>query len=67
MGKTQTVDPRLLDIKNAAAYLGTTVWCVRSMVWDKKIPHVRLVQRILFDRLDLDKFVDGLKTSSISA
>jgi excisionase family DNA binding protein len=47
--------PRLFAIKPAAAYLGTTVWCMRKLVWEKKLPHVRLGHRLLFDRADLDK------------
>jgi excisionase family DNA binding protein len=56
--------PRLLDIKGAAAYLSTTVWCMRSLVWDKKLPAIRLGKRLLFDIADLDRFVDGLKKAS---
>jgi excisionase family DNA binding protein len=34
---------------------------MRSLVWEKKIPHVKLGRRFLFDRADLDKFVEVLK------
>jgi excisionase family DNA binding protein len=54
-------EPRLLDVKGAATYLSTTVWCVRSLVWEKKLPSIRLGKKILFDRQDLDKFVESLK------
>jgi excisionase family DNA binding protein len=52
------VEPRLLDVKGAACYLGTTIWQMRTLVWSKKIRHVRIGKRILFDRADLDKFAD---------
>jgi excisionase family DNA binding protein len=53
--------PRLLDIKNAAHYLSTSVWQMRQLVWSKQIPNVRLGHKILFDRADLDKFVEAAK------
>jgi excisionase family DNA binding protein len=58
-------EPRLLTIRQAAVYLGTTEWFIRSVgVWERKIPHVRLGKRILFDRSDLDKFVDDQKKAA---
>ena len=54
-------EPRLLDIKAAARYLSSTVWKMRTLVWEKKLPHVRLGKRSLFDKFDLDKFVNSLK------
>jgi excisionase family DNA binding protein len=54
-------EPRLLDVRGAAQYLSTTVWCVRSLVWGKRLPVIRLGKKLLFDRQDLDKFVDSLK------
>jgi excisionase family DNA binding protein len=59
--ETTTAQPRLLDIKAAAHYLSSTVWKMRTLVWEKKLVHVRLGHKILFDRTDLDKFVDALK------
>jgi hypothetical protein len=53
--------PRLLDIKAAARYLSTTVWQMRSLVWGKKVPHLRLGRRILFDIVDLDALVIEMK------
>jgi len=52
---------RLFDIKMAARYLSTTVWQMRTLVWEKKVPHVKLGRRILFDRGDLDKLVESMK------
>lgn len=53
--------PRLLDVKKAAGYLGTTVWQIRKLVWAKEIAHIRLGQRLLFDIHDLDKFITAQK------
>jgi excisionase family DNA binding protein len=55
------VEARLFDIKRAASYLSTSVWQMRQLVWAKQIPNVRLGHKILFDRTDLDKFVEAQK------
>jgi hypothetical protein len=52
---------RLLDIKKSAAYLGTTTWQIRKLVWAKEIAHLRLGQRLLFDVLDLNRFIESQK------
>lgn len=57
------VEPRLLGIKGASTYLGCTIWAMRAMVWAKKLPHIRIGQRILFDRVDLDRFVESQKAA----
>jgi hypothetical protein len=61
--KEPNVQPRLLDIKGAAAYLSVPVKCVRQLGWDGKLKPVRLGKRFVYDRVDLDKFVDGLKAA----
>jgi excisionase family DNA binding protein len=53
--------PRLLGVNQAAAYLGTTSWMIRKLVWAKEIAHIRLGQRLLFGLQDLNKFVDSQK------
>jgi excisionase family DNA binding protein len=58
VSEISVVEPRLLGIKGAASYLGTTIWQIRTLVWSKKIRHVRFGKRILFDRADLDRYVD---------
>jgi hypothetical protein len=34
---------------------------MRTLVWEKRIVHLRLGRRILFPKEGLDKFVDDLK------
>lgn len=53
----EAVRPRLLNVSEAAAYLGTTVSVMRSLVWSRELPKLILGQRLLFDREDLDAFV----------
>lgn len=56
--------PRLLTVKEAASYLGSTVWFVRSLGWTGAVPHVRFGKRILFDRRDLDAFIERQKSTA---
>jgi excisionase family DNA binding protein len=51
--------PRLLGVNQAAAYLGTTTWMVRKLVWAKETAHIRSGQRLLFDVVDLNKFIES--------
>lgn len=55
--------PRLLDLRQAAAYLGEgiSVWSLRNAVWSGELPAVRLGRKLWFDRRDLDAMVDRLK------
>jgi excisionase family DNA binding protein len=59
-----TVQPRLLDIKAAAAYLAATVWFMRDLVWSRRIPFLKVGNKYAFDRVDLDKFVDAQKIAA---
>lgn len=52
---------RLLNVHSAAAYLGTTVWFIRSLGWSEAIPVIKLGKRWLFDKADLDAYVDQIK------
>jgi excisionase family DNA binding protein len=55
--------PRLLPIKQAAAYLSCTVWAVRSLAWNREVPSLKIGNRILFDKQDLDAFVERAKAA----
>jgi excisionase family DNA binding protein len=62
MSSFQAITPRLLNIREAARYLGCAVWQLRHLEWAGEIPSVRnLGRRILFDRADLDRLVDQRK------
>ena len=58
------VEPRLLRIKEAAAYYGATVWFIRSLVWSRAVPHVVFGKRILLDRADLDRYLESQKKAA---
>ena len=58
-----TPESRLLTVQAAAAYLSTTVWSLRTLVWEKQIPFVKIGRgrRLLFDRTDLDRYIEQQK------
>jgi len=58
------LEARLLTVRQAAQYLATTVWCMRSRAWNKEVPSIRLGKRLLFDRQDLDAFVAAKKRAA---
>lgn len=58
---TAPLEPRLLGVESAAAYLGCAKWAVRTLAWQRKVPFIRIGRRILFDKADLDKFVEQQK------
>ncbi len=63
MDTTQAITPRLLNIKQVAVYLGTTIWRVRTLEWAGELPAVRnLGRRLLFDIRDLDNLLAAHKT-----
>ena len=53
---------RMLNVRAAAEYLGATVWFVRTIAWKKQIPTATFGNRLLFDRADLDRFIENQKT-----
>jgi len=61
---SREVQPRLLRVKEAAAYLGSTVWFIRSLAWSRAVPHVVFGKRILFDRADLDRYLESQKRAT---
>jgi hypothetical protein len=61
--------PRLMSLEVAAAYCSVGYWTIRGLVQAGKLPVVEFpradeegesIRRVLLDREDLDKFVDGL-------
>ena len=60
---TVVVAPRLLDIRAAAAYLATTVWFLRSLIWERRIPFAKFGNKYVFDICDLDAFAVSQKTA----
>jgi len=77
----ETERPRLLNLRQAAAYLGCSYWTVRDYVLQGLIPVVdlpplrpregerprRTLRRVLVDRADLDSFIETRKHFGRSA
>ena len=57
------LQPRLLNVREAASYLSVAVWCVRQLTWTKQLTPIKVggSRRLLYDRADLDQFVDQQK------
>ena len=56
--------PRLLPLKDAAAWLGLTVWAMRERIWAGDIPVVRFPggRKMYVDSRDLEDFIQKNKT-----
>ena len=54
---------RLYTLKEAAGYLGRSVWSMREIIWAGEIPVVRQNggRKIYLDVLDLNVFIDKNK------
>jgi excisionase family DNA binding protein len=57
------VEPRGLTIPEAADYLGSTIWFVRTKIWSGEIPATRYGKRFVIDRRDLDGFIERSKST----
>lgn len=61
------VAPRLLDVKDAAAYLGVSPWTIRDLDAAGTLKRVRIagrqsdLRKLLFDRADLDRLIEVSK------
>lgn len=58
-----SLQPRLIGIKAAATYLSCTIWAVRTLVWNRQVASLKIGNKILFDRKDLDAYIDTQKTA----
>lgn len=54
---------RLYSVKEAAEYLGRSVWGMRDLTWSQAIPIVKQdeCRKIYFDITDLDLFIERNK------
>ncbi len=55
----QQIAPRLVTIKQAAAYCSCAVWAIRQAIWSRELPACMIGKRYLIDRADLDAFIDA--------
>ena len=64
---------RLLDLQEAARYLGVSPWTVRDLEASGVIPRVviplpngRQLRKLLFDRADLDHLIESWKLAPLT-
>jgi len=55
---------RLLSVRDAARYLGTTAKTLYSMVWKRDIVFVKIGRSLRFDVKDLDQMIEQSKVRS---
>jgi excisionase family DNA binding protein len=58
----QSAEPRLMNVKEAAAYIGRTPKALWHMIAGGTIPCVREGSRVHLDRPDLDRWIEMRKT-----
>lgn len=51
-------EKRLMNVKEAAAYLGTTPSTLYTKVWRHEVPFVKLGRSVRFDVKDLDELIE---------
>lgn len=54
----------MLNITEAAAYLSTSVRHMRSLIFEKKIPYVKIGGKIRFLRSDLDAYITANRVAA---
>ncbi len=59
-------EPLLLDIHGAARALSATPWAIRSLLWDGKIPFIKIGRRFLVDPADLREYIAREKSGGVA-
>lgn len=49
--------PRALTIKQAAGYLGGTVWAIRKLIWSGQLAYTRIGSRFVIQQSALDSWL----------
>lgn len=52
---------RLLDYAHTAAYLGISLRSAKELARNDKFPKVQIGHRVLFDKADLDAYIERVK------
>ncbi|MGA7234652.1 MAG: helix-turn-helix domain-containing protein [Bryobacteraceae bacterium] len=55
------VHPALLDVKDAAIYIGRSEQAVQHLIFQHDLPVVRVGRRVHIDRRDLDAWIEKNK------
>ena len=62
----QEIQPRILNARQSAAYLGCSLWCLRSLVWRGELRPIKIgdSRRLLLAKEDLDRYIDAQKRAA---
>ena len=60
-----SADKKLMTVDEAAAYLGLSVHTLYSWTSQRKVPFIKLGNRVRFDRKKLDAWLDELAKEPI--
>jgi excisionase family DNA binding protein len=55
---------RLLNVRQAARYLGTTPATLYGRVWRREVPFVKIGRSVRFDIEDLKKLIEGSRVAA---
>ena len=59
--EARSIQPALLNVKDAAVYLGRSEQAVQHMIFQKELPVVRAGRRVHLDRKALDAWIERNK------
>ena len=60
-GPSPRFQPALLNVKDAAVYLGRSEQSVQHLIFQRELPVVRIGRRVHLDRRDLDAWIEKNK------
>ena len=60
-GRVRTMTKKICDITEVASYLQVSVSEVRKLVRSKRIPHFRIGNRLKFDLIKINSWLDDLE------
>ena len=52
----RSTPPKQLSVREAALYLGVSERTIRNLVYERRIPHYRIGQRIVFRLVAIDRW-----------
>ena len=58
------IERRLFDYAHLATYLGIGITKAKEIVGNGEIPKTRIAGRVLFDRADVDAYIERIKRSA---
>jgi hypothetical protein len=60
----QCAEPLLVDIKGAARLLSVGPWAVRTLLWGRKLPYIKVGKKFLIDPQDIRTFIAESKRAA---